>query len=56
MSRTLVLLCIDTRASAENAWSALILKRSIRMPLAWSMTARESSAARRCSARSTAVA
>ena len=31
--------------SAWNAWSAVSLKRSIRMPLAWSITARDASAA-----------
>ena len=53
-SRTLVLVSIDTRVSAWKAWSAVSLNRSMRMPLAWSMTARESSAVCRCSARSTA--
>src|SRR3954469_1340237 len=51
MSRTLMLVFIEAWTSTWNAWSAVSLCRSIRMPLAWSTTAREFSAAWRLAAR-----
>ena len=50
MSRTFRWLCIDARARSWKAWSGVSLCRSMSTPLAWSMTARDSSASCRFSA------
>ena len=55
MSRTFVFVSIETRVSAWNASSGVSLRRSIRMPLAWSITDRDANAASRFLARSSAL-
>jgi hypothetical protein len=55
MSRTFRLAFIDACTSSWKAWSGVSLYRSMSTPLAWSMTARDSSAAWRLSARSRAL-
>jgi len=47
-SRSLTLRSCDSRLSTANARSAVIFRRSIRMPSAWPMTVRVTSPLRRC--------